>query len=335
MEKVSPKDLAKAVAPFENVQVGPGLLKMATHLALIIPLLALTWTYRDDPLLFVLFTVLGSFVYSSMMVTTHDAIHETFTGNRLIDNIYPRVISYPLFWFHGIYAEVHKLHHKMNGTDTRDPERIEYTAAEYAAASPLKKLYIRNQWFFNIFVFGGIGFIVRTVRSGAAFYGKSASMRRAFHVDFSGIILANIAIYSFMASKGLALQFFTFWLIYQYTVGVVLVFRAHIEHYGLWGKGDHFYDSQVLNCRNIRTNKFLEWYFNGLCHHSIHHAFPRVPFYALERAQLAMHDVYRRSGKEGVKYTDGYFGSAFTLLRTPLVIKDQPTGGISGSEALG
>lgn len=328
---IKPKDLASAVSGYESTEPLAGFIKMFTHMLLFVPLFIVAWLNFDNPIIFWT-SILGcSLVYASMMITTHDAIHDTFTGTAVVDYVYPRLISYPMFWFHGIYSEVHKLHHKMNGTDLRDPERVQFTVEEFEEAGTLGKFFIRHQWPLNILVFGGVGLIIKTLIYGAKFFKKSKAMRKAFYYDFAGIIGFNVAIYSFMASKGLALQYFYSWVVFQYVTGAVLQFRAHIEHYGLWGKGEHFYDSQVHNCRNIKTSKFIDWYFNGLCHHTIHHAFPRVPFYKLKEAQDAMSKVYTDNGCPPIAYSDGYINTAKELFEKPRLIKASPKGGLDGT----
>lgn len=72
-----------------------------------------------------------------------------------------------------------------------------------------------------------------------------------------------MAIYGFIPSLGLGLKCF-FIAFFQYTTRAVLQFRIHIEHCGIWGKGDLFYDSQVQNCLNIKTSKFVESLSNYL-----------------------------------------------------------------------
>src|SRR6185312_4468066 len=125
--------------------------------------------------------------YAAWLITTHDAIHHTLTGWRWFDEIVPRLISWPIFWMHGMYAEVHKLHHKMNGDDLADPERIQWTVGEYERAGPLGRFYVRHQWFIDVFVGGGFLLIYETARECLKHYRKSKSIRRQVWLDLVGM----------------------------------------------------------------------------------------------------------------------------------------------------
>ena len=336
MEKqvVKPNDLAKAVAPFENVVPWPGLLKMVTHLMLLGSTFWLAWANHENSLVFWGATALFALVYPPVLITTHDALHHTFTGIKLIDEVYPRLVSYPLFWFHGVYQQVHKLHHKMNGSDLRDPERVQWTQEEYDQLCSFAKFNARNQWIMSLFVYAGLGMIIKTLFRAFEFWSKSKSMRIALITDFIAIIAVNAAIIGFMASQGLLLKYFLFWFATQYVAGMMLAYRAFVEHYGWWGKGDHFYDTQVRNCRNIKTNAFGEWYFNGLCHHAVHHAFLKVPFYNLKKAHDAMDELYEQAGHEQIPYEEGYLKAALKHVGKTRVITDEPVGGLDGTMPL-
>jgi fatty acid desaturase len=331
---VNPKELAQAVAPFEKIVPWPGLFKIFVHSAILLSLLWLSWTNHSDPAIFWTGTILFSIFYPPALITSHDALHGTFTGIKLIDEIYPRLISYPLFWFHGVYTQVHKLHHKMNGSDLRDPERVQWTQAEYDQLSGFSKFNARHQWIMSLFVYAGLGLIIKTIIRGFGFWSKSKAMRIAFITDIIFIGLINAALFTFLISKGLLLKYFMFWFVTQYVAGMMLVYRAFVEHYGFWGKGDHFYDTQVRNCRNIETNAFGEWYFNGLCHHTIHHAFLKVPFYNLKKAHDAMDELYVKAGRGNIPYEKGYLRSALNHVGRTRVITENPTGGLNGTTPL-
>lgn len=323
MQHVDPKALAKAVAPFESTEPWQGLFKFFT---LFIPvLIGAKWLIFDSPslLTMALMTVPFSLIYSSLLITTHDAIHTTLTGFKVFDEIAPRLISWPVYSIHSIYQEVHKLHHNMNGSNLSDPERVQYTVSEYENSSKPMRFFIRNQWFFNLFVFTGVGFIYKTAIFGANFFKTSKTMRRAFFLDATGIALMNGVILTLAISQERIIYYGVWYFITQYVVGFVLQLRAHVEHYGLWGKGKHFYDTQVWNCRNMKVPYYISWYFNFLSFHTIHHAFPRVPFYKLKDAQNAMKAVYEKSGLTIPESDLGYLKQSLDLARNPVLIEDR------------
>lgn len=320
---IDPKSLAKAVAPFESTEAAPGLIK---YFMLAIPsFLAAWWLIFCSPnfLTLALCSLPFGVVFSALIITTHDSIHTTLTGIKVFDEIAPRILSWPVYWIHSIYQEVHKLHHKMNGSNLNDPERVQYTVTEYENSSMPMKFFIRNQWFINLFVFAGLGSIYKTIYFGAKFLKTSKSMRSAFITDVLGIIGMNAIIIS-LAIHYDRLAYYVFWyLITQYIVGFVLQLRSHVEHYGLWGKGTNFYDTQVWNCRNMNVPGYVAWYFNYLPFHTIHHAFPRVPFYKLEKAQNEMKKIYESSGLQFPESDLGYIKQSLDLAKNPCLINDK------------
>jgi fatty acid desaturase len=322
---VDPKILAKVVAPFESTEPIPGLIK---YLSMAIPLFFAAWWlifYSPDFSTLILLCIPFSIAFASLIITTHDAIHTTLTGIKAFDEIAPRLVSWPVYWIHSIYQEVHKLHHKMNGSNLSDPERVQYTVKEYENSSRPMKFFIRNQWFINLFVFTGLGSIYKTTYYGSKFFKSSKSMRRAFVMDAVGILVLNFIIVS-LAIQADRLSFYAIWyLITQYFVGFVLQLRSHVEHYGLWGKGSNFYDTQVWNCRNMNVPSIVSWYFNYLSFHTIHHAFPRVPFYKLEKAQNEMKRVYEAHGIKFPESDLGYIRQSLSLARNPCLINDRGT----------
>jgi fatty acid desaturase len=269
---------------------------------------------------FVILTALTGVCMSCWMITTHDAIHHTLTGINWVDEAVPRLISWPIIWVHGIYAEVHKVHHKMNGDDLNDPERVQWTREEYQAAGPVGRFYVRHQWFIDIFVFAGFGLIWKTVSSARQFFPKSKSMRRAVYTDFIGIVLLNILIYSAAIAQGAGLRWLVMWLVMERFSGIVLQWRAHVEHYGLWGKGRNYYETQLYACRNISTSAFGSWYFNRLNYHSVHHVFPKVPFYKLKTAHARFQDLVTKCSVEPLVQEKSYVRIAWRNLLQPSVI---------------
>ncbi len=286
---------------------------------------------RDSWPAFFVLTIASGIVYASWLITTHDAIHHTLTGWRWFDEIVPRLTSYPINWVHGMYAEVHKLHHKMNGDDFLDPERVQWTEEEYQRAGPVTRAYVRHQWLVDVFVFGGLGMIYKTVKQAVRFYPKSKGVRRQFWLDLSMITLCQIAIYTFAAAHHATGRYLVFWFTMERIGGGVLQWRAHIEHYGLWGKGRHYFETQVYNCRNLRTSAAGSWFFNRLNYHSVHHTFPRVPFYNLRAAHEKFLALY--AGKPGalpLVVDDSYLATAWRLARRPVVIGEVDQASPSG-----
>jgi fatty acid desaturase len=119
-----------------------------------------------------------------------------------------------------------------------------------------------------------------------------------------------------MFNSGFGWKYLALWVILERVGGGLLQFRAHILHFGLWGKEANFFETQIFNSRNIRTNTFTSWYFVHLNFHSVHHAFPTVPFYNLREAHSRLRRLYSASeGRRELIEDTGYFQTALRLVR--------------------
>jgi len=207
----------------------------------------------------------------------------------------------------------------MNGRDFDDPERVQWTQEEYQAATWFGKWRAKNQWWLSLFVYGGFGMIGVQLFHGFKLSKKSQRMRWLLTIDLLGICAFNGILYFWLIQNGLFLKYLLFFIIIERSIGFVHQLRSHIEHYGLWGNEKNPLDGQVFSSRNIRTGKLTSWFFNRLNFHSVHHAFPRVPFYNLRKAHQRFVQIYKKQGRQLVE-NSRYSETAWRLATHPTVI---------------
>jgi fatty acid desaturase len=65
----------------------------------------------------------------------------------------------------------------------------------------------------------------------------------------------------------------------------------------------------------------MSWYLNRLNYHSVHHAFPKVPFYNLKIAHHRFMELYQKSAPMVLEH--GYLGTTLRLATHPTVIGRQ------------
>lgn len=324
---VAPKDLEALVKDLEEVSPWRGFIKSSLGYAAFISL-AIGAIWAPDPRVSIALAVIAGLIVTTLMVMTHDAIHRTLTGWKWYDELYPLAVSYPLLWPHRTYSEIHKIHHKMNGSDENDPERVQWTVDEYNRANGIVKFYIRHQWPIDIFILGGLGYIGATLSKALPFARNIKSVRRALIQDTVGILGVNFAIYAACIAVGLGWKYFFLYILVERLVGALQQLRAHTEHYGLFGKAGNYFETQIFNCRNIKTNPFVSFFFNGLNYHSVHHAFVKIPFYNLKEAHQRI--VAKYGDKCPVLEDESYISVAVRAIRQPTLIgpgdPDHPTG---------
>ena len=305
---VAPAELQEALKDFQVTSPWPGVRQIVFRLAGVLLLLfwALSaWWYEQGMGFWVAATALG-FWYASFLILTHDAIHHTLTGWRRFDDFAARALSWPVLWVHATYHEVHLLHHRMNGFNDQDPERVQPTSDEIARARGLSRVRLQHQMVWDMVLRGGLGLIFETQLRGWSLRHLSPRMTRAIAQDLLGIagvatLLQTLAFHGGEALRpgrgphmmiGLALL----WLFMERAIGLVMYLRKHVEHYGLWGARAHFFETQCHASRNIMAHPIAAWYFNQLNFHSVHHAFPRVPFYQLGAAHRKLRLLYSEKG---------------------------------------
>ena len=302
---VPAKELQAAVADLHAMRPGPGLAKVALYGTLLAICFFIAAQQKSNSLFIASCIPLG-LIFGFFIILTHDAIHHTLTGWAWFDNLLPRLLSYPFLWCHGCYAEIHMVHHRTNGWDLTDPERVQPTQDEYDAASSFAKWTMRNQFLWNIFICGGIGMMMGLFFESLKRARHSRAVRRALIQDVTGMFFANSIILTAAVTFGFWQKWLIGYVVVERITGAIQQFRSTLEHYDTWGKQAHFLETQVLSSRNVRTNSLVSFVFNGLNFHSVHHAFPKVPFFSLKQAHQRLEALYTKAGGPQLAQTPGY-----------------------------
>jgi fatty acid desaturase len=320
------QQLARTFARMSEVTPGQGLFHAVIHTMLLIGLGgAATIFWQRDFRLAVVVTIPLAVIYTAVLVTGHDCIHRTYTGIKGFDDRWPLIWSWMVYWPHKTYAEIHKLHHAMLGRDFEDPERPTFLKSEFERAGLLMRWYIRHQWLINIFIFGGIGFIIRQWRIGSRLREKYPQFVRAMHEDAFGIVVvASMQLLAALYFDVIA-EFLLTYLIVERIVGGLLQMRAMSEHYGLW-EGRHADETfrLAMSCRNIKASWFTRWLFNDLCFHSIHHVYPSIPWYKLGEAHLTLPSYWDSINIKAIEPRDSYAKVLGDGIRSWRILPDMP-----------
>jgi fatty acid desaturase len=312
-------ELKQAITDLHQVNPGTGLLRFSILGTIFLSLVVLAWSVPNNSL-FVITTILTGIFYAFWLVCTHDMAHQTLTGWIWFDTVMPRLVSWPMLWPYSIYSELHILHHGWNGIDLRDPERVQWTWQEYQQAHPFLQWYVGNQWVCDIFILGGIGLIIKTFIMAVRFQKLVSRMRRQLLLDVTGIVLVHSVMVAIAISQGQLLRYLLFWLILERVIGVIVQTRDHLEHYGLWGKFTNHQLTQLYACRNLKTSALVGWLMGGLDYHSVHHAFPSIPFNHLPEAFARIQGVLEKYNLPAMQMDSGYINSTYRLSNHPSLI---------------
>ena len=326
---IPPKELAQVVQDLRTMSPWPGLRKITT-LVLIISAFLYVIFGTESLWVFVVSSVGFAFFYASLLFTTHDACHKTLTGWKWFDEVFPRVISVLPFWPHATYQELHKLHHKMNGAALEDPERTHWSYEEYLNSGFVGRVYARHQVFARTFLLGGFGLITELFKEGIRISKRSPAVRKALLWDLATLGIGFGSLVGISIHFGVFWKFAAFYLCLERITGGIIQTRNTLEHYGLWGRHSNYFETQLYNCRNIKTHSLVSWYFNGLNFHSVHHAFPDLPFFNLKEGHKRLSTLLAQKGKPLIE-TKGYLTTFWTLLKSPCLVHTPP---LAASEPL-
>lgn len=312
-------ELKQITADLHQVNPWAGLLRFSVLGAIFLSLATLAWSVQNNSL-FVITTILAGIFYAFCLVCTHDMTHQTLTGWRWFDTVMPRVVSWPMLWPYSLYSELHVLHHGWNGIDLRDPERVQWTWEEYQQAHPLLQWYVRHQWLCDIFIFGGIGLMIKTFIMAVRLQKIVSRMRRQMLLDVTGILIVHGLLLAIAISQGQLVRYLLFWLILERVIGLIIQTRDHLEHYGLWGKFTNHQLTQLYAGRNLKTSPLVGWLMGGLDYHAVHHAFPGIPFNHLPEAFERIQEVLQQHNLPPMQLDPGYLKSTYQLSHHPSFI---------------
>jgi fatty acid desaturase len=317
---IPPRELQLAIKDLQRTDPGPGLRQIVLRLGVLVPLVAwgvVAWWSRSY-VSYVFASVAVGLWYAAILMTTHDAVHHTFTGIRWLDELWGRLVSWPVLWCHASFTQIHQLHHRMNGIDLDDPERVDPTPEEIAAAGAFQRFVFRHRIVWAMFVRGAAGLILETFGNAWRFGGRVRKLRGLIVQDVVGAGLSFAAVHAIAyrcaerVAPGRGLEMVTgtilMWLFVERIVGVAMYLRKHAEHSGHWVSRPHFFETQCLSCRNVDTSEIVGWFFSRLNYHSVHHAFPRIPFYHLEEAHRRVGAMYAAVGIS-LPMSRGYVGA--------------------------
>ncbi|MCT0232928.1 fatty acid desaturase [Synechococcus sp. CS-1327] len=290
-------DLCEAVADLTAVVPLLGLLRVATFGGLLIGGIWMFWSAANPWQAIGSVTVAG-IAYALLLITTHEAVHGTLLGRPRLEFAFSCLISWPMAWPFATYASLHRLHHRWNGRDERDPERVEPLREEIEQAGPLRRWHQRHPFWLRALLLGGVGLIIDTVHKGVVLRGCDPRLPARLRLDLAGVILAQLAMLGVAIAHGVVLRYVLFWLVVERIIGAIVQTRGLIEHHGLWNPSPGHRLTQLRSSRSVGAGIWLNACLGGLPNHAAHHAFPAIPFQQLPEASVRLMAVLELHGLE-------------------------------------
>ncbi|MCS5700505.1 fatty acid desaturase [Cyanobium sp. FGCU-52] len=130
------RELCAAVADLGAVLSCGERLWAALRLVLLTALLlSAAWLYWLLPLGWAAISavLLAGVAYALVLIATHEMVHGTLLGWPRLEQPLACLLSWPMAWPFLTYSRLHRLHHRWNASDPRDPERTTPLPQELAA----------------------------------------------------------------------------------------------------------------------------------------------------------------------------------------------------------
>ncbi len=301
------------VQPLFQVNRSLGWLRL---LALLLPSLACLWMYWQEPNLVValLWLLAATLIYALPMIATHDISHATLLDQGDLEQAVGCALSWPIAWPYLTYRNLHMLHHRMNGMDLRDPERREPTAEEAARAGSLRRWHFHHPFWGSALLMGGIQLIGSMFWFAWKLRDDHSKLIGGLRADLIGIVLVQGAMFAWAIQQGQVLKLILMLLVVERLVGAVMQVRGMIEHHGLWQRESTYELTQLYTSRNIAAGPVLNFLMGGLPHHSLHHAYPSIPYDRLPEASAIATAALARHGKAPLPQVGSYAEGLALLL---------------------
>jgi fatty acid desaturase len=250
--------------------------------------------------------LLAGVAYALLLIATHEMVHGTLLGWRSLEFGLGCLLSWPMAWPFLTYSRLHRLHHRWNGRDSRDPERTTALPEDGELAGMLRWLWQRQQLPLRLGLLGGVGLIADTAIKGWRLRAVDKSLAPAQRLDAVGVSVVQAAMLLLALANGVLGRYLLFWLLLERVIGLIVQFRGLVEHHGLWQpRGSHLL-TQLSSTRNVNAASWLNALMGGLPYHSAHHAFPWIPSARLPLASRRITAVLQRHGAEALPHAASY-----------------------------
>ncbi len=255
--------------------------------------------YFESTVMKLLCGILAGMLVSSIFVISHDAAHDSFTGNKTLNRLIARLTYLLSLHNYSLWLTAHnRMHHQV--TNIRDMNSWSpMTKQEYDVASPgkrfLERIYrtppgmcvyymLERWWKFKFYPFRDIA-------------GKYNDVYR----DFASLVIYLVAWTSALVYAGLQFpgtgpgQALLFGLLVPFvTWNFMMGFTVYLHHTHetiAWTRDRE--ESRRMGGQADFTMhvKFPKWYnliSHNIMEHTAHHVDPRIPCYNLGRAQQTL-----------------------------------------------
>lgn len=285
--------------------------------ALLLALAVLLLFFVHHLWLVLLAAAFSAFVFGQIGLLGHDAGHRQIFASGRIDTIVGYTCASILGMSFAQWVEKHNAHHAHPNRDDMDPDidfpMLAFSESQARETKGIFRFIVRHQaaLFFPMLCFTSV-----SLRVGSVQY----FLRRHIVKTWLDILLmaAHFAAYFTLVFLLLSpLHTVIFILAHQAMFGLYLglVFAPNHKGMPVLAKDAQidFLREQVLTARNVRSNRFIDFWYGGLNFQIEHHLFPTMPRKNLRSARRIIKDFCRT--RQIPYYETGMIRSYVEILR--------------------
>jgi len=217
-----------------------------------------------------------------MFILHHDCMHGTAFRNDFFNRLMGRLYAVTFTMTFTVNRQTHMRHHAYVSDPERDPD-------EYYFAGTLSQIWFRLWRYYEWYT-----------RIALTRYGKG--VRNTVLIEQGTNLAIWALVHVVLFSMGIGLKaVYIFWLPLAVVALVINPFTRGYEHspLTLYPQGDPRRRDMSKNTITV-ANRWLGWWWANITYHVEHHAYPRCPFYNLQK-------VYRIFQEEKMQYLTAPF----------------------------
>lgn len=252
--------------------------------------------FLENMFLKVFCSVLAGFKIASLFIIGHDAAHDAFANNKMLNAIIARIVFLPSLHNYGLWKLEHnRIHHQatnVKGMDSWSP----FSKEEYDVLPVWRK--VLERFYRSIYGIGSYYMIERWWKNKFYPFESIKGKYNSTNWDFLLVVSYLVSYLSLLVYSGqvlpfsgsielVVLGFLLPFLIWNFMMGFT-VYQHHTHETIKWNKS--IKDRESLGGQEDFTMyvKYPDWYnlvsFNIMVH-TAHHVNPRIPLYHLPKAQ--------------------------------------------------
>jgi acyl-lipid omega-6 desaturase (Delta-12 desaturase) len=284
------KDWAKVMAKYRKPDSRKAFTQLSTSILPFIAIWIVMYLLSGNFYLLLLFALFNAFFLARIFIIQHDCGHKSYFSNRRMNIITGWVCSLFTFMPYSYWAALHQFHHvhssELEDRDIGDINML--TVEEYSQLSITGKLKYRiYRSILVLFILGPLYYIIIHLRIPVIRFKCSriarieALITNASYIVFYGALCLLLGWEKVLLIHGLIMIFFSIMAVWFFYVQ-----HQHNPNYKQTRDKRDYLLAAIKGSTYYKLPKLFMWLSGNIGYHHIHHLFPAIPNYHLEKCMI-------------------------------------------------